>query len=192
MTFPLAAFANGDYVTGPILNRVPAKLYDTTLGADTASITFSSIPGGYRHLLLQTYTRSTNAVAAVGLWIRFNGDTTSSYTYQLAVAQATTITVTSSSGSYTNVIQIGSCPGSTAGANLFAVTTAVIADYANPTRFKTVTSGGAGKTGTASGNLWADLSGNAWKNLAAVTSIDILPSAGSLRAGSRALLIGVP
>lgn len=51
-----------------------------TLGSDTASVTFSSIPATYDDLYLSFTWRSTAAGSGAG--VRFNGDTGSNYSYR--------------------------------------------------------------------------------------------------------------
>lgn len=160
-----------------------------TLAVDTASVTFSSIPGTYRHLELRYQARETGAIGVDNCTLRFNGDSGANYdTERFSVVGG---------GSAANdnvgatVAYIGQIPGSTAAANLAGVALVSIFNYAATTFQKEGVSNQGTKIGTAAGNNYTGINHFAWRNAAAITQIDLLPSAGNFLAGSMFSLYGV-
>lgn len=125
----------------------------TTLGSDTATITFSSIPGTYEHLQIRAFCVAVGAASTSGT-IRFNNRSTNGdYFEHELIGSGTTV---SSSGSTANKITIGRFAGdsyTTTG----GVAVIDILDYASTNKYKTVRSingwdaNGAGESGLRSG-----------------------------------------
>ncbi len=55
---------------------------DSEATGDVTDITFSSIPGNFRHLNLVVQARGDQDAAVTSVLIQFNGDTVSNYDYQ--------------------------------------------------------------------------------------------------------------
>lgn len=125
----------------------------TTLGSDTATITFSSIPGTYEHLQIRAFCVAVGATSTSGT-IRFNNrSTTGDYIEHELVGNGT---AASASGSTGNKITIGRFAGdsyTTTG----GVAVIDILDYASTNKYKTVRSisgwdaNGAGEASFRSG-----------------------------------------
>jgi len=106
------------------------KIATTTLGSNTASVTFSSIPATYTDLvLIVNFGKSTSNPS---VYIQFNSDTANNYSVTTLQGDGTTASSTRSSnngGLFVNFINPGT-----------GITTNVIAsimNYSNTTTFKT-------------------------------------------------------
>jgi hypothetical protein len=99
----------------------------TTLGSDTANITISSIPSTYTDLRI---ILSGKFSASQTLWIQFNGDTSTNYSYTRIFGNGST--VSSLRESSISQGKIAAVSG-----NNFDATLIDIQNYANTTTFKT-------------------------------------------------------
>lgn len=143
----------------------------TVVGAGgTGSITFSSIPAGYKHLQLRFIAR-TDASGAVfdTVGMRFNSDSAANYSYHVLGGDG----ASAFAGGYPNesVIQLNWCAmGASTAANIFGIGVVDILDYADTNKFKTVRAlnghdrNGAGILYLTSGN---------WRSTSAITSITL-------------------
>jgi len=154
-----------------------------TLGADAASVTFSSIPQTYTDLVLISNTRSTRASNAGDSGrIRFNSDSGTNYSTTVlqgdgSVAESTRFT--NATFAYMRV------PAATATANVFSPSIWNIINYANTTTNKTTIT----RAQSVSESVELDI--NLWRNTAAITTIDISVSNGNLVSGSTFNLYGI-
>jgi hypothetical protein len=110
-------------------------LATVTLSANASSITFAGIPIGYQHLQIRLIGRS-NTVSEAGCRIRFNGDSSASYTaHRMAgngsVAYAQAQTADTFIGNY-------GIAGGNLAANIFGANVIDILDYRSITKNKTV------------------------------------------------------
>jgi hypothetical protein len=162
------------------------------LGSDTASVTFSSIPGtGYTDLLVVASQR--NSVANAGLAVRFNSDTGANYTYRVLYGTG------ASASSFTQAIAAGynaylftyTTPN-VATANTFGATHIYIPNYAGSTN-KSCSIESTGESNDATSYISA--TAGLWSNTAAITSITLLSDPGgaasSHKSGSSFFLYGI-
>jgi hypothetical protein len=165
-------------------------IQEQLLGADTGTVTFNNIPQTpWRHLVLKWYGRHLENISDNYIRLRFNNDSGANYDYQ---HQLITNNVTSfaTSLAQTSII-IGDLPGllstrtTQAGAG-----EGYIPHYAGSTFEKCIicragcTMGGANAT-----NAIHDM--GFWRNVAAITRIDIIQHAGAnIKAGSIFSLYG--
>lgn len=155
------------------------QIQDSTLGAD-GTFDFTSIPATYNHLLGMYRLRGAAATSTVSVFMRLNND--SGATYQQINTQAT-------GAANQNQGLLGSAPGDSATANNVAAGLLFVPDYTPSTWFKIfVGSTAFWNEGTTSG---MGVQGNMWDSTAAVNRIQLLPSSGSWKAGSRFTLWGV-
>jgi hypothetical protein len=146
-------------------------LQTTTLSASASSVTFSSIPSGYRDLILVMNGTGQNAI----LLLRFNGDSGSNYS---AVRMYGTGSTTGSTSGTDTGIQYGYVP--TAGAqNRYQ-----IFDYSATDKHKSVLA----HRSEWSGGIVA-IAGR-WANTDAITSIEVY-SANNLDSGHTLSLYGI-
>ena len=163
----------------------PAGAYDSissvTLSATESSITFSGIPSTYTHL--QIRCMALISASDNDYRLQFNGDTAANYSRHFIYGDGATV-VASGTASETKIL---------VGYNAATYTNATasiidILDYANTNKYKTVRSlAGADKNGGGYAFLF---SGN-WRNTAAVTSISLIPAAGTFNTYSSFALYGV-
>lgn len=162
------------------------------LASTTASVTFSSIPGTFNHLLIKATTRSTRASYFDALAMQFNGDTAAHYdeveTYNngggVAGANETGQTVIGNSASD------GPIPAASVTAGVAGSLEIEIPVYAQTTLNKA----GHYRAGFAAGVTGAFdqlFSHFAWRSTAAITSIKLALNTGSWVAGSAFYLYGV-
>lgn len=146
----------------------------TLLSTSTATVTFSDIPQGYKHLQIRWLARDDFASDASDANMRFNSDTGANYTWHQLYGDGTSAQAYASTSQTS--MRAGAIAGSTAGTNVFAVTVLDLLDYANTSKYKTVRNlAGYDKNGAGSVALNSGL----WMNTAVVTSISISPRVGT-------------
>jgi hypothetical protein len=162
-----------------------ASIATQTVGSGGASsITFSSIPSTYTHLQVRAMAQSS--VSDSTLRFTFNGDSGSNYTTHSLNAN----------GSSVSAFGVTGFPGFDATYNLgsgfstsyFGVLVMDILDYTNTNKYTTARNlygfdyNGSGKMG---------LTSSLWLNTAAITSVTVTPTSGSLIQYSSFALYGV-
>jgi hypothetical protein len=158
-----------------------------TLGSDSASVTFSSIPSTYTDLVIVLSARAVNTGTDFANYsYRFNGDTGTNYS----------ITVLSGDGSATDSYRNSNATQVNAGylsvsANTFSAHIVNIQNYANTNTFKTSLSrnnlGRIDASRTATVNAAVGL----WRSTSAINSITFNASNGGFLAGSTFSLYGI-
>jgi hypothetical protein len=157
-----------------------------TLGSDTATITFSSIPGTYTDLVLvvdaQTTATGTSG-SPQGMVMTYNSDAGANYSATSLYANTTAGTALSFRFSSQNNARVGAITQTSSGFN--ALTTINIMNYSNATTYKTSISrsGYQGQYGVE-----ADV--QLWRSTSAITSVT-LGSDYSFKTGSTFNLYGI-
>jgi len=158
-----------------------------TLSSVQSSIEFNNIPQTYKHLQIRFVGRVSNADTADNVFIRFNGDSGSNYSWHYLEGDGTT--TASSGGVNQNRILCGRVAAANATANIFGAGIIDILDY-NNTNKSTTTRSFTGIDRNCSGNNRID-SGN-WRNNNAITSIQLINgSSTNFVANSSFVLYGV-
>lgn len=159
----------------------------TVGSAGASSVTFSNIPSTYTHLQLRIFMRSSVADTGGNLFMRFNGDSGTNYSWHYVEGSGGS--ASSGNASSQNAMLQGRMNGSTANANSFGVAIIDILDYANTNKFKTTRS----LTGTDRvGNGVVRIDSGNWRNTNAITSITVYPSdSGNFVQYSQVALYGV-
>ena len=144
------------------------QIASTTLGAQSATVVFSSIPSTYTDLILIMQPSANIDDENIGL--RFNGDTGSNYSYTRIGANNTAGTYSSSRQSnFTRINTTEATGTSTTLGNLIVI--AHIMNYANSTTYKTALARSGQQGGTYNGvELFAGL----WRNTAAINSVTVM------------------
>jgi hypothetical protein len=159
----------------------------TTVGSGgTASITFSSISATYSNLIIFASTRSSRGAVEDELWIRFNGDTGSNYSYKAVDGDGST--AASQTGTSTPAIYRGWMPGNTTTASTFGNHCITIPNYAGANN-KTVSSDDVMENNATTSR--ATLRNGVWANTATITSVTLLPEVGSFMQYSTFTLFGI-
>lgn len=153
-----------------------------------ASYSFTSIPQGYKHLLIRYSARSDDANPAVSMLMRFNNDTGPNYaTCTLSNSNTTVSGASDNSASY---MDIGVIAGAGSDAGAMGTGSVNINDYTDSAVWAGMQGMGHCPTGGGGGPYTGIYSGN-WENVAAVTRIDLYPSSGAFVSGSVATLYGL-
>jgi len=156
-----------------------------TLGADTATVTFSSIPGNMTDLALVCSARTSRASAVDDyIKIQFNSSSANlSGRYLVGNAGS------SSAASATDTAIYVVCCGSTATANTFGNGIFYIPNYAGSTN-KSVSIEGTMENNSATSIIYA--AAGLWSNTAAITQIDITSYySANIKADSSFFLYGI-
>jgi hypothetical protein len=137
-----------------------------TLTADTASVTFSSIPQTYTDLIIISSARYSTGSSVGTINLQFNSDAASNYSY--TYLQGDGSSATSGRGSSATIGVSGQGESSSSSAGTFSASICHIQNYANTTTFKTVLT----RANSTSSNtqLWVSL----WRSTSAVTSVNLI------------------
>jgi hypothetical protein len=155
------------------------------LGSDTASVTFSDIPGTYTDLVIFASARSDRASDSDPMKLRFNG-ASSDTSHDCRVLQGSGSSVASATETRINA---GMCAGNTATTNTFGNAEAYIPNYAGSTN-KSVS--GVGVSETNASTVYMNVTAGLWASTAAITQIQILPVFGSnWKSASSFFLFGI-
>jgi len=156
-------------------------LATTTLGANAASVTFSSISGSYTDLVLIAQGQGTVENYA---YMTFNSDTGSNYSNTILTGTGTSAVSTRNS----NVTKIYLTPYyGTFYTDFSNITICNILNYSNSTTYKTSLIR-AGRASTGGGT---EASVGLWRSTSAITRIDITASTGNFVTGSTFTLYGI-
>jgi hypothetical protein len=149
-------------------------LGNTTLATASASVTFSSIPGGYKDLVLVVSVATTSGTARQDL--RFNNDTGTnySYVYMRGDGSASSSAATGETKTYSGLVLNG-------GQGVFI---SEIMDYSATNKHKTMLT----RSNPSNYGVWAFA--NRWANTSAINQIELLSGA-TYPAGSTFRLLGV-
>ncbi len=156
-------------------------------GGDT-SVTFSNIPASYEHLQLRLSTKGRTAglTGACVHRLRFNDDSSTSYTYHQLRGNGSSAGAEGGTAS-SNGSTIGYYPAGGETASAFGVIVCDILDYTNTNKYKTVR-GLGGWDGNGSG--YSALNSGVWLSTAAINTILVTCDDG-LRQYSRIDLFGI-
>ena len=160
------------------------QIASTTLGSAAASVTFSSIAGTYTDLVLVISGRSTRASTDDSLYIQFNSDTGSNYSYTELAGNGTA----ASSGRASSQTQIRPSTNMDAASQTAGTFTPVIIsinNYSNTTTNKTTLS----RSNMAAKEVSAVV--GLWRSTAAISTILIKCAVGNLDTGTTANLYGI-
>ncbi len=195
--------ADPAYIVDGVLTDSEAwiGLGTTTLGSDTASVTFTSTDDGqvgdfsqYMDLVVVSYARSVRVDYDDSLSALFNGDTAadSQYTVQMLQGRVTTVTQTlTTSGGDGVAGTLGFIPSTLGTANVFGVAVSTFFDV-NSGKYKSWVSQSAAHTGSAAYRGTVRLQAGTYAKQAPITSIKLFPGYGSdLLSGSSFSLFGV-
>lgn len=154
-------------------------LQQITLTSSASSVTFGSIPQGYRDLRLVV---TAHLDVGTDLYMRFNSDSGSNYSKVVMYGTGASA-ASSASTSTVLVMQYQGYPTTTAGGH---VNTSDIMDYSQTDKHKTALfRGNAAQNGT-------DATAGRWASTSAITTIEIYAgSSRILQAGSTFKLFGV-
>lgn len=158
--------------------------YVVPSGATAAEVVFP-VPSGYRHLQIQAVHRCTQVAGGSDVLIRFNGDTSASYSYHLLQGSGSSTTTTNGS-SQTYIRNQGTVDGSYTYS--FQANIIDVLDYASSTKNKTLRA----LTGfDANGDSVIRQLSGAWYNFNPITSISFTASGTTFSQFSTFTLLGI-
>lgn len=146
------------------------------LVASTTSISLTSLPQTYRHLLVICSLRGTGTTGALNFSARFNSDSGANYGDTTAVSGLTSILIGRAS-------YVATDPQHSAA--VF-----VVPSYADATYRKTLAGFRGGYVSTDGAVVTAFTAGRWFAAAAAITSLQIVPAANSIDVGSRVSVYG--
>lgn len=153
------------------------------LAADTASVTFSSIPSGLRRVVLGWSTRSSVAALNVDIRVRVNGLTTTVYDSNWMLQNATAVTCTVEAAAAFGTV--GIVAGATAAANNFSGGQIEFPAWNNTGVYLSGVWHSHFYDGSASGSNLHLNGALRVADTAARTSLTVLLASGNLKAGSK-------
>lgn len=163
---------------------------ETVVSIAVASVTFSSIPQGFRHLVLFTRGRTDAAVEIDSIVMRFNGDSGANYDFEQFYGNGATVVASAGRATSTMVVQF--IEGASSRANLFAAGISFILGYSVSGVEKTaINLGQAFGNLSADADLYAVFRSGLWRNTSVITSVALIPGSGNFVSGSRFQLYGV-
>lgn len=170
-------------------NRVQ-KIAENILGSAAASVTFSSIPGTYRGLLLVWQARGDTAATNASFLVQLNGDTGTNYDSHLADVSGAS--AWASAENVANVsMQMGVLSAANAPAGVPGQGWFELIGYAGTTFHKTLNGQTLYKLANSTTNIQHGVSSGHWRSTAAVTSILVKPGAGNFVTASTFVLYGL-
>lgn len=156
---------------------------EQVLGSSAASVTFSSIPGTFKDLVLEVQAkRNPSGLGLAGIFARFNGDSGTNYSDTFVQGDGT------SAASWRNSNITGASIGIVNDPSADSdnpVSISHIFSYANTATYKTVIA----RYGYSAWALRADVS--LWRSTTAISSMVVYPSANNFASGSTFRLWGV-
>jgi hypothetical protein len=166
----------GSFSSGVVAATSSYESIATINPTSGTSVTFSSIPGTYKHLQIRSMLNNT---AYTQLVMTFNSDSGSNYARHLLSGNGTTVTATG--GATQNQINNAAIAGASTS---LGVTIIDIIDYASTTKYKTTRSFN-GMDANGSGRV--ELGSGLWQSTSAITSITLTDPNYSFSSGTLAL-----
>ncbi len=159
----------------------------TTLGSDTASVSFTSIVGTYQHLQVRLLTRLTaTGTTPTDFRLNING-TTSTYRDHTLNGNGSTVTANNDTTTY---FPIYNFPRAGQLADTFGAAILDFHDYASTTKNKVFRMISGFDDNTAgNGQIW--LYSGLWVSTSAITQLTFAPGSGNFKAGSTFALYGI-
>lgn len=159
------------------------------LGGSAANITFSNIPGAFRHLEITTLLRSAVAGEFDAAFLRFNGDSGNNYHRREVVMHAS---YASNAGRSQSSLYGVRAEGNTATANRVSNGIIHIPFYASSKLKGMFSHSFSGGNVSADTDIMLNFNAGFWDNTAPITSVALLPALGAnWLAGCQAVLYGV-
>ena len=160
-----------------------------TLGSNTATVTFSSIPGTYTDLRLVFQCKTSDASSRAVL-LRLNSDTAGNYSWTRLYgsgSSAASDRFTGAAPTNYNFLDVGFLPG---GANGLGFSAVDLMSYANTNVFKTVLCAWESQQ-AASGSQFVTREVGLWRSTSAITQIDLSMATGDVVSGATFSLYGI-
>jgi hypothetical protein len=175
MPLILGIVASGNY---PRVTTSYESIQTVTVGSGgTASIAFTSIPSTYQHLQIRAISRTNRADTNDFMTIRFNGDSGSNYSYHSLYGNGASAGG-NDTGTSTGTPWSGVTAGGNATASMFGAAVWDVLDYQNANKYKTTRLLSGTDQNGINGRIY--FMSNLWQNTAAITTVTIIPTHGTL------------
>jgi hypothetical protein len=162
-----------------------------TLASANSTISFTSIPATYDHLIIKGTLRGDNAGTGATIAFRMNNDSGSNYSYRTVLQYNISNIYSPYSATSDSFMYIGTATGGTAGTNMWGPLDAMIGDYRGGL-FKSVFATSGNMLTTDGADKQTMIAGNLWKSTSAINRVDVIhASSGSWIAGSTVSLYGL-
>ena len=158
----------------------------TVLGANTATVSFSSIPQTYKHLQVRMVARNSSAASQQNLAMQFNNTGGTAYASHRLFGDGGSVYSQATTSTFYSVF--GFIGANSQTSNIFTPAVIDVLDYASTTKNKTIR-GLSGFTGNLSSRVV--LGSGLFADLTAVTRLDLAMNTGDFMAGSRFSLYGI-
>jgi hypothetical protein len=169
-----------------------SRIAELLLTVATFELDFKNIPDNYKHLVLRILTRSTGAVGGTELDFYFNGDnTTTNYDYLYIVAASGAAIPNPTNVIGAGVMEMGTCPGSTAPADAADCTELDIHGYAQTVFQKAAIAQTQQKRANTSGNVVMGIRAGWFRSTTKISRITCRLGTGDFAVGTIATLFGV-
>jgi hypothetical protein len=163
------------------------RIAQNILTGNAASVTFSSIPQTYQHLMVRMSARSDSGADRDALLFAINGDTNAA-NYWRGSASRSNNTTSGDTGSASRTFPL-SCTGGTAVANVFSATEITLSRY---TQSVTKLLGFYASSTDSDSDSTLTIGSLIWPFNSAITSLTISPSSGgNFVAGTTVNLYGL-
>lgn len=159
----------------------------TTLGSDTASVTFdvSTLASTYKHLQIRYLGRSIQGIRDGQMIMRFNGDASALYSRHYLMSAGSTA-ISSYDINQVYVTLAAGINGATAASGVYTPGIIDILDFASTGKNKTVRAFHGSTDGAHIG-----LESNLWRSTSAITTIYMAPQNNLFATGCRFSLYGI-
>lgn len=163
----------------------------TTLSADAATVSFTSIPQTYASLQIRILGKGINTGADVGLYFKVtvNSDTGSNYARHFLYGNGSATGAVGASSATPPIIGKIATNWTSTGTSTYGVGIIDIHDYASTTKNKTIRSISGVDANTAGG--WIQLSSGLWQSTSAITRLDFETSSNDWMSGTTFALYGM-
>lgn len=166
------------------------RIVEIVVGSGGAnSVIFSSIPNGYRNLLISIHGRGTNASTEVDIRFTCNNDAGANYDYQMSVHHATTVAIfqmINTTFGYASGLAAANAPTGLASQSEIS-----FANYRGTTFHKTAYVKSAHRVNTGLNNLRLINVANFWRSTSPITTLSFFLSAGNFAEGTIVTLYGL-
>lgn len=176
--------------SGRLSGLVPIGAPQVGTGA-SGVLEFSSIPAGYRALIVELVGRSDAAAAAASARLTFEtSPTAGAYDHQLLTTFGATLSASENVGA-SDWIALGFVPAGTSSANLHAAIAIELPEYANTGILKPVRVVGSGLTNLAANGLFTTQVAGVWESTAAIDRVRLVLASGNWTTSTVARLYGL-
>ena len=175
----------------PVAPSSYESIATVTVGSGGAGeVEFTSIPSTYTHLQIRGITRFTRTADSTGsLFMRFNGDTGSNYSFHQLYTYGFDSSPNVDSGASVSYMSPSFIPSDFNSASIYGAVVIDILEYKNTNTYKTMRAlGGFDPNSIYGSNVFASSN---WRNTNAITSIKLYPNVNVFNQYTQFALYGI-